>query len=426
MIGKKQLFVMATVVAVFSWAFIGNSSVEASGTYIDPTPADSSYQSETEAEVKLETSDTAGGHYSMTNFDNSLRGWWRFEDNSDDDSGVSISSTWEDHEGFTLGRFGRAGSFNTTNSFDVTLNEPITGDFSISVWVYVNNPVEGAAVISNQNGHVLQIGGSSRWQFDNIYNDGIVAEPDTWVHLVCTYDSSTDTESLWTNAGLAVFGGGTGSINSTIFIGKRNDDIFFDGKIDELMIWNKLLSDDEIRSLYDGEANQYDHTFTPLAEGEHTFASYTVDTDGTKAPLGARTFTIGEPLVEEEIVHHSNSSGSSVHYGCKDPKALNYEYFAGSDPNLCKYRAPTILPSEFEFIKNLSIGMEGEDVRKLQEYLNTHGISLAASGPGSLGSESTFFGPLTKAALVVLQKTHNINPAFGFFGPKTRAFVNAK
>ena len=39
-----------------------------------------------------------------------------------------------------------------------------------------------------------------------------------------------------------------------------------------------------------------------------------------------------------------SSSGSLTHYGCKDTKALNYEYFAGSDPSLCVYSDPTVLP----------------------------------------------------------------------------------
>jgi len=39
----------------------------------------------------------------------------------------------------------------------------------------------------------------------------------------------------------------------------------------------------------------------------------------------------------------------------------------------------------------------GDDVKKLQEFLNTNGFKLADSGPGSPGNETTFFGSLTRA-----------------------------
>ena len=56
---------------------------------------------------------------------------------------------------------------------------------------------------------------------------------------------------------------------------------------------------------------------------------------------------------------------------------------------------------------------------RLQQYLNTHGSPVAASGPGSPGMETTKFGALTYSALIKFQKAHNLPPT-GFFGPLTR------
>jgi hypothetical protein len=67
----------------------------------------------------------------------------------------------------------------------------------------------------------------------------------------------------------------------------------------------------------------------------------------------------------------------------------------------------------------------GSEVKALQQYLNAHGYTIAASGTGSIGNETTTFGPLTKAALVKYQKAKGITPAVGYFGPLTRAAVNA-
>lgn len=46
-----------------------------------------------------------------------------------------------------------------------------------------------------------------------------------------------------------------------------------------------------------------------------------------------------------------------------------------------------------------------------------------ASGPGSPGNETEFFGDLTSIALVRFQKDRGITPAVGFFGPITRGVV---
>ena len=127
------------------------------------------------------------------------------------------------------------------------------------------------------------------------------------------------------------------------------------------------------------------------------------------------------------LVSSSGSSGGGIHYGCKDPKALNYEYFAASNPALCKY-APVqnILPKPlltYSFNKDLKLGSTGNDVKELQKFLNTNGYIVAPSGPGSVGSETTIFGYATRAALIKFQIANNITPASGYFGPITRAFV---
>ena len=78
------------------------------------------------------------------------------------------------------------------------------------------------------------------------------------------------------------------------------------------------------------------------------------------------------------------------------------------------------------FTSNLTIGSRGDQVKALQVFLNTHGYVIASSGPGSVGNETTMFGSLTKAALAKYQKAKGIKPAVGYFGPLTRASVNAE
>jgi hypothetical protein len=79
----------------------------------------------------------------------------------------------------------------------------------------------------------------------------------------------------------------------------------------------------------------------------------------------------------------------------------------------------------YQFNNSLRFGMVSPDVKKLQQFLNTHGFLIALTGPGSVGKETTRFGPATKAALIRFQLVNKITPASGFFGPLTREVVNA-
>ena len=88
----------------------------------------------------------------------------------------------------------------------------------------------------------------------------------------------------------------------------------------------------------------------------------------------------------------------------------------------------------FVFSRNLMQGAEGNDVRELQKFLNSRNVNVAVSGPGSLGNETTYFGVLTKAALIKFQELYAdeiLVPVglgrrgSGYFGVATRKKFNA-
>ncbi len=51
--------------------------------------------------------------------------------------------------------------------------------------------------------------------------------------------------------------------------------------------------------------------------------------------------------------------------------------------------------------------------------------NIAPEVKSSPGKENNRFGPGTKAALAKFQKDHNIKPSVGYFGPVTKAYINA-
>lgn len=100
-----------------------------------------------------------------------------------------------------------------------------------------------------------------------------------------------------------------------------------------------------------------------------------------------------------------------------------YKY-SPSTGKIC-FETSMTLSEKKPFLKDLRRNMDDMDVMRLQQYLNTHGFPVATTGPGSLGQEVTTFGAKTVSALSKLQAAKGISPALGFFGPKTRAWVNA-
>ncbi len=67
---------------------------------------------------------------------------------------------------------------------------------------------------------------------------------------------------------------------------------------------------------------------------------------------------------------------------------------------------------------NLTLGSQGNDVTELQNFL----IANNYLGPRY---NTGYFGPLTMAALAKYQTDHDISPAIGYYGPITRATIDA-
>lgn len=74
--------------------------------------------------------------------------------------------------------------------------------------------------------------------------------------------------------------------------------------------------------------------------------------------------------------------------------------------------------SAYTFTRDLTLGASGAEVTALQTWLISKGYNIPAGATG-------YFGAQTAAALSAYQRQAGITPAAGYFGPITRAKVNA-
>jgi len=192
---------------------------------------------------------------------------WAMNNNANDISGNAINGT-VNGAAATIGQNGQASSayqFNGTSNYialpaNTLLN--LTNNFSVSSWVKIDNSVNannwndifagsvgdvgvGINVSASGVGHLMM----TKVSHLDIPRSTEPVMKDSWVHLVTTF--STNTVSYYLNGQpngdtptSVTFTPGTKRIGSRIGSG------FFKGAIDDLRIYNKVLSANEVNVMY--------------------------------------------------------------------------------------------------------------------------------------------------------------------------------
>ena len=193
---------------------------------------------------------------------NGLVGWWPFNGNANDESGNNNNGTVNGAT-LTTDRFGNAGkaySFDGVND-DISANRVFQNSFSFSGWYYLNLNQQFSPIIDAYNANweilieslqptfVKWISPPASYQelFTTIFNN-----TNQWYHIVCTYSGNQVT--VYSNGNLIkIFTNVTlPNNNGSYYFGKSFSGLpqYLNGKLDDIGIWNRALTQQEITDLY--------------------------------------------------------------------------------------------------------------------------------------------------------------------------------
>ena len=276
--------------------------------------------------------------------DINLTGYWQFENNANDMKGYH--TTTASTATYTDGKYGRSANYSTKLS-TITANNNLKNvgmNLTVCAWVLPTTVIGLDGIIGNNfNGGVGQGG----WWFIlnagkpaiMVNGSGTVATALTvinsggtvWSHICVNFNNTFDSK-FYINGALDSTSTDLNNIlgdgSNTFYIGDDGRDgagYPFDGKIDDIAVFNRTLSADEILQLYKN-TNKQTTLFinnSYLSNGNLTtvndsfkIAAY-LKGNGTSTPviddiIGYYTATTTPPVTEFYQCYYSNSTGVNI------------------------------------------------------------------------------------------------------------------
>jgi len=227
---------------------------------------------------------------------NGLVGWWPFNGNANDESGNGNNGT-VNGASLTSDRSGNgnnAYSYDGVNDFiEVQNNSSLNPtNYTVSAWVnpsgfYLNNQDDANYIVGkgndyNQGNYSLLYKSLNRKAYGaigvfNFVNTTSSINTGNWYNLISTWDGTN--LKIYFNGILE-----NTSVSNSINIGNSNENLFFgtmatnptwpywlNGKIDDIGIWNRALTQQEITALYNSQSCTGTGAIT--ADGPTTFCA---------------------------------------------------------------------------------------------------------------------------------------------------------
>ncbi|MFA6023043.1 MAG: LamG-like jellyroll fold domain-containing protein [Candidatus Pacearchaeota archaeon] len=331
--------------------------------FVYPTPANMAVISDKSFNINVSISEKALNkiNYKWNSidfpiYDSSLVLMMNFENNSllgENDSRIADLSKNENN--FTVvgaiwnatGKYGGAYEYDGVNdriNLGANLWNSFQSDFTeitISAWVYRKHPTDSGVIFSNFDNSNGRPAALDSFRFTVVNESGTLVAPsfastkDVWEHRVGVYDGTS--AKLYVNGILRANQTITGNLSkyssAVLHVGygrdRWNSAIYYNGTIDELMVWNRSLSANEVQELYFSNlqkvnktqwrlyVNQSKNTTTGLDDATYTYQVFASDNIGNNQSE-QRTITISNsgdttyPVFSNYLDNNATLIGSGV------------------------------------------------------------------------------------------------------------------
>ena len=291
-----------------------NSIATPSISFINPTPANGATLGQNYVFINTTVTNVST---SFIDWNRSLGGWLRFNGESGENSTVFRDwSSWGNNGTCSEpscptsapGKFGNALDFDGSNDY---LNMDNAGNFkddiTIMAWINPRTTGEGGSgrIVSKNDaaGYVFYINNAAGlgWMINttSIVETTSGSIPyNTWSHVVATFDKDLVSTQLKIYINGVIKGNGTRTAamptnSNPLLIGNRIAlDRTFNGRMDDIRIFNRALSPDEIKASYDAGSYRLFNNFTNLPAGVYNYTAYGQDLSGNVNQTETRTLNL--------------------------------------------------------------------------------------------------------------------------------------
>jgi len=291
--------------------------------------------------------------------DANLQGYWRLENNWNDSSSNGYNLTASGSPTFTTAMFGYGASLAAASSQYASIadascpNLEITGSRTVSAWIKLNS-TSGSVIVSKDGGagnfyqilrtatDVIRFRCVGLTTNDTVDSD-VVINTGEWYHVCGVYDSTAGKLKVFVNGHKTEVSasGSSNDTNGDFYIGRNSAGNYWDGVIDDVAVWDRALSDEEVLAIFTGGADiRFSTDVSGTNQIPHEVVSW--DIDNSKAEVWVKVPTLYYNIDTTIYVWYSNSSAA--------PLARTDTY--GSDNVWNGYRAVYHMHSSYDSSAN--------------------------------------------------------------------------
>ena len=202
---------------------------------------------------------------------NGLVGYWTF-DGADISGTTALDKSGQGNNGTITGatkktgKLGQGLKFNGSSdkvlvSYNASLNLPTV--ITISAWINIKSLATSATIVAKGSNYLLQLNDASLDELTFAFYTGgwrevttqdLNLQTNTWYHVAVVFDEATNTVYFYANGALNSSPAQTNDMPnadaSDLMIGTNSSNEYFNGIIDDVRIYNRALSADEVKRLY--------------------------------------------------------------------------------------------------------------------------------------------------------------------------------